>query len=142
MTDASQEAHNFNWLIDNFVERVPGVAHTIVVSSDGLLLAISEGFPKDRADQLAAMTSGLASLTQGAARIFEAGGVTQTVIEMHRGFLFVMSISDGSSLAVLASADSDMGLIGYEMAMLVERTGRVLTPALHQALRGAPPRTT
>lgn len=137
MSDLSQDAHNLNWLIDNFVEQVPGVAHTIVVSVDGLLLAISEGFPKDRADQLAAVTSGLSSLTQGAARIFEAGDVTQTVIEMEMGFLFVMSISDGSCLAVLASNDSDMGLVGYEMALLVERAGRVLTPALRQALQGA-----
>lgn len=135
--ELSQEAQNLNWLIDNFVERVPGVAHTIVVSSDGLLLAISEGFPKDRADQLAAVMSGLSSLTQGAARIFEAGAVTQTVIEMEMGFLFVMSISDGSSLAVLASNDCDMGLVGYEMTLLVERTGRVLTPELRQALQGA-----
>lgn len=140
MSDLSQEAQNLNWLIDNFVEQVPGVAHTIVVSADGLLLAISEGFPKDRADQLAAVTSGLASLTQGAARIFEAGAVTQTVIEMEMGFLFVMSISDGSCLAVLASTECDMGLVGYEMALLVERTGRVLTPALRQALQGAPQR--
>lgn len=138
MGELSQEAQNLNWLIDNFVERVPGVAHTIVVSSDGLLLAISEGFPKDRADQLAAVTSGLSSLTQGAARIFEAGAVTQTVIEMEMGFLFVMSISDGSCLAVLASVECDMGLVGYEMTLLVERTGRVLTPALRQELQGAP----
>lgn len=137
MSELGQEAQNLNWLIDNFVERVPGVAHTIVVSSDGLLLAISEGFPKDRADQLAAVTSGLSSLTQGAARIFEAGAVTQTVIEMEMGFLFVMSISDGSCLAVLASTECDMGLVGYEMTLLVERVGRVLTPALRQALQGA-----
>jgi hypothetical protein len=39
-----------------------------------------------------------------------------------------MAISDGSSLAVLASADCDMGLVAYEMALLVERVGRALTP--------------
>ena len=39
-----------------------------------------------------------------------------------------MAISDGSSLAVLAAADCDMGLVAYEMALLVERVGRALTP--------------
>lgn len=136
----TQAARNLNWLITNFVDRVPGVAHTVVVSSDGLLLAVSDGFPRDRADQLAAVASGLSSLTQGAARIFEGGTVTQTVVEMVRGFLFVMAISDGSALAVLASSDCDMGLIGYEMALLVERAGDVLTPALRAELQSSLPR--
>jgi predicted regulator of Ras-like GTPase activity (Roadblock/LC7/MglB family) len=101
---------------------------------------MSDGFPRDRADQLAAVASGLSSLTQGAARIFEGGAVTQTVVEMVRGFLFVMAISDGSVLAVLASSDCDMGLIGYEMALLVERAGDVLTPQLRAELQNALPR--
>ncbi len=141
MTKLSQAAQNLNWLITNFVERVPGVSHTVVVSSDGLLLAVSEGFPRDRADQLAAVASGLASLTTGAARVFEGGNVTQTVVEMERGFLFVMSISDGSILAVLASTECDIGLVGYEMALLVERCGDVLTPALRHELHAALPRS-
>jgi predicted regulator of Ras-like GTPase activity (Roadblock/LC7/MglB family) len=140
VSELSQAAQNLNWLITNFVERVPGIAHTIVVSSDGLLLAVSEGFPRDRADQLAAVASGLSSLTQGASRVFEGGTVTQTVVEMERGFLFIMSISDGSCLAVLASTACDIGLVGYEMALLVERAGEVLTPALRSELQGALPR--
>ena len=35
--------------------------------------------------------------------MFEAGAVTQTVVDMQQGLLIVMSISDGSSLAVLAA---------------------------------------
>jgi predicted regulator of Ras-like GTPase activity (Roadblock/LC7/MglB family) len=140
VSELSQAAQNLNWLITSFVDKVPGVAHTVVVSSDGLLLAVSNGFPRDRADQLAAVASGLSSLTQGAARIFEGGTVTQTVVEMVRGFLFVMAISDGSVLAVLASSDCDMGLIGYEMALLVERAGDVLTPALRAELQSTLPR--
>jgi predicted regulator of Ras-like GTPase activity (Roadblock/LC7/MglB family) len=125
---------DLNWLITDFAGRVPSVAHAIVVSSDGLPLAFSDGFPKDRADQLAAVTSGLTSLTQGAARVFEAGSVTQTIVEMHRGVLLVMAISDGSSLAALASGECDMGLVAYEMALLVERVGRALTPEPRTAL--------
>jgi predicted regulator of Ras-like GTPase activity (Roadblock/LC7/MglB family) len=47
---------------------------------------------------------------------------------MQRGLLVIMAISDGSSLAVLAAADCDMGLVAYEMALLVERVGSALTP--------------
>ncbi len=82
------------------------------------------------------MTSGLTSLTQGAARVFEGGPVTQTIVEMRRGVLLVMAISDGSSLAVLASDDCDMGLVAYEMALLVERVGRALTPEPPRPGRG------
>ncbi len=127
-------AQDLNWLITNFVERVPSVAHAIVVSSDGLPMAFSQGFPPDRVDQLAAVTSGLTSLTQGASRVFEGGPVTQTVVEMQRGLLIVMAISDGSSLAVLAAADCDMGLVAYEMALLVEQVGSALTPEVRGGL--------
>ena len=52
----------------------------------------------------------------------------QTVVEMDNGFLFLMSISDGSSFAVLASRSCDVGQVGYEMALLVDRVGDALTP--------------
>jgi predicted regulator of Ras-like GTPase activity (Roadblock/LC7/MglB family) len=121
---------DLGWLTTNFVDRVPEVAHAVVVSSDGLPMAYSKGFPHDRADQLSAIASGLTSLTQGAASIFDAGGVNQTVVEMDRGLLLVMAIRNGSVFAVLASPGCDLGLVAYEMTLLVERVGRVLTPAL------------
>jgi uncharacterized protein len=135
MSPPIRPVQDLNWLLTNFVERVPAVAHAIVVSADGLPLAFSEGFPADRVDQLAAITSGLTSLTQGAARVFEGGPVTQTVVEMEQGLLLVMTISDGSSLAVLASTECDLGLIAYEMALLVEQAGQSLTPAMRAGFR-------
>jgi predicted regulator of Ras-like GTPase activity (Roadblock/LC7/MglB family) len=140
VTTAAEEIDNFSWLVDDFVSRVAGVAHAIVVSADGLLLASSSRLPIDRAEQLAAVASGLVSLNLGAARCFEAGDVKQTVVEMERGYLFLMSISDGSCLAVLAAPNCDIGLIGYAMTRLVERVGVQLTPEirsqLHVAMRG------
>jgi hypothetical protein len=126
-------AQNLNWLVTDFTGRVPDVAHAVIVSSDGLVVAVSAGFPEDRADRLAAVTSGLSSLVQGAARMFEAGAVIQTVVEMDNGVLVVVTISHGASLAVLAGPDAKMGLIAYEMALLVERAGRMITPAARDA---------
>jgi predicted regulator of Ras-like GTPase activity (Roadblock/LC7/MglB family) len=130
-----QPIKDLSWLLTNLIERVPTVAHAIVVSTDGLSLASSQGFPPDRADQLAAITAGLTSLTQGASRMFEGGTVTQTVVAMQRGLLIVMSIGDGSSLAVLAAAGCDLGLVAYEMTMLADRAGRALTPEMRGALQ-------
>jgi predicted regulator of Ras-like GTPase activity (Roadblock/LC7/MglB family) len=140
MRHLSKEAQNLNWLVSNFAKSVPGAAHAIVLSADGLLMAVSERLDRARADQLAAVASGLASLTQGAAKIFGGGQVTQTIVEMEKGLLFVMSVSDGSCLAVLASPSCDIGLVGYEMALLVARTGEVLTPELRAELQAALPR--
>src|SRR4029453_14724884 len=56
---------------------------------------------------------------------------------MEKGFLFVMSVSDGSCLAVLASPSCDIGLVGYEMALLVARTGGCRAPPPGGAARGA-----
>ena len=68
---------------------------------------------------------------------FDAGGVVQTVVEMDRGIVLLMSISDGSCLAVLASPSCDIGLIGYEMTLLVDRVGQLLTPELRSELQGS-----
>jgi len=120
---------DMGWLLSNFADSVAGIAHVVAVSADGLLLASSRDLPADRADQLAAITSGVVSLTDGASRMFNAGAVQQTIIEMDSGYLFLMTISDGSSMAVLAARSCDVGQVGYEMALLVDRVGDALTPA-------------
>jgi uncharacterized protein len=136
-TQPTSDPARFGWMLTNFVDRVPGVTHAVVVSSDGLLLTASDGLPRDRADQLAAVTSGMTSLTRGAAKVFGAGEVLQTVVEMQLGCMLLMSITDGSCLAVLAAPGCEMGLVAYEMTLLVERAGDLLTPELRAQLRTA-----
>ena len=128
---------DLNWLVSDFTMRVPDVAHAAVVSADGVPLSLSDEIPGYFAEQLAAITSGLASLMQGAARIFEAGLAAQALVEMEGGLMIVKAISDGSSLCVLASPDCDTELVSYEMSLLVEAAGEVLSPALRTATRGA-----
>jgi hypothetical protein len=136
MTSQAQPSQ-FGWLVNDFAARVPGVAHAVVVSADGLLLTASSRLPLDRADQLAAVASGCVSLTQGAARCFEAGSVKETIVEMERGIMLLMVISDGSCLAVLAAPVCDIGQVAYEMTLLVDRVGQILTPELRAQLQGA-----
>src|ERR687896_1412664 len=137
MPELSADARNLNWLVANFAKATPGVAHAMVVSADGLPVAVSEHLDRPKADQLAAIASGLASLTQGGARCMDGGLVRQTVVEMSRGLLLVMAISDGSCLAVLAGSSCDVGVVVYEMTMLVSRAGDVLTPRLRVELQAA-----
>ena len=122
--------HNLNWLLSDFSVRVADVAHAAVVSADGVPLALSDDIPRAFVEQLAAIISGLASLMLGAARIFEAGVPTQALVGMEGGLMLVKSVSDGSTLAVLAAPECDTDLISYEMSRLVEAVGEVLSPPL------------
>lgn len=132
-TDRSEQRRDpdssLDWLVSNFTREVPGVSHAVLVSVDGLTVAASEHLPADRADQLAAVASGLASLATGASQLFEGGRVLQSVVEMEHGYLLLMRVGDGSHLATLASTTCDIGQVGYEMAVLVERVGAVVQSA-------------
>lgn len=130
----SATAPSLGWLVSAFTQDIAGVAHAALVSADGLLVAADENLPEDRADQLSAIASGLSSLAAGTAELFTAGRVVQSVIEMEQGFLLLMSVGDGSNLVVLANIGCDIGLIGYEMTLLVDRVGKMVeTPTRHAA---------
>jgi uncharacterized protein len=129
---------NLDWIVSRFVDEVPSAAHAVLVSADGLLMAASSSIPGDRAEQVAAVSSGLASLAVGAARLFDGGPVLQTVVEMQRGFLLLMSVGDGSNLAVLTKEAADIGQVGYEMALLVDRVGRMVTAEARVPSAGLP----
>jgi predicted regulator of Ras-like GTPase activity (Roadblock/LC7/MglB family) len=93
---------------------------------------VSKDLTREDSEHLAAVASGFHSLAKGVGRHFDAGGVRQTVVELDDAFLFVTAAGDGSCLAVLSDADSDVGQVAYEMTLLVKRVGVHL---------GAAPRT-
>jgi predicted regulator of Ras-like GTPase activity (Roadblock/LC7/MglB family) len=124
-----------SWLLDDLVERVVGARNAVVLSSDGLLLAKSEELATDDSEHLAAMASAFQSLARETGRYFDGGQVRQTIVEMDRAFLFVTAAGKGACLAVLGEEDSDVGMIAYEMNILIVRVGNYLT----SAPRGARP---
>ena len=139
MQTLSSDARNLNWLVASFVERVPSVTEAVVVSSDGLLIAMSDGFDRAGGDRLAAVAAGLISIARGAGQPMHSGAVSQIIIEMEHALLLVMCISDGSALAVTATRPCDIGLVAYEMALLVEKAGPALTPRLVAELKASLP---
>jgi hypothetical protein len=128
-------ADSLNWLTVRFVEQIPSVREAIVVSSDGLPLAVSEGVARESAERLSAVASGLIGLAYGSAGRFGAGAVNNVIIEMDHGWLFVTGIRDGSLLCVMTVKEADIGLIGYEMALFADRAGDVLTPEVREELK-------
>lgn len=128
--DTHTDVNNFNWLLASFVRSTDGVRDAVAVSSDGLLIAASEGLDRTAADHLSAIVSSLSSLARTASRRYDFDGLKLIMIEMRRGFLLVSAISGGSCLGAIADSDCDLGLIGYEIALLAERVGDLLTPGL------------
>lgn len=126
MQQQNSSRSDLAWLLDDLVGRVKQTQHAVVLSVDGLLMASSAGLSRDDAEQLAAIASGIQSLAKGAGRRFGGGPVRQTVIEMQSSFLFVTAAGHGACLAVLAAEDADVGLVAYEMAMIVQRAGKFL----------------
>lgn len=137
--DTGQPASDLNWVLASFAQRTVGVTEAVAVSSDGFLLAASAGMDGPGVEQFGAIISGLTSLSRGAANLYDYGEVNQVIIEMTDGYLFVMAVDDGSAVGVLAEADCDVGSVGYEMALLIERVGEMLTPALIDELKHALP---
>jgi predicted regulator of Ras-like GTPase activity (Roadblock/LC7/MglB family) len=115
-----------NWLLDNLVDQVEHVQRALVLSRDGLVVAASRGLTPEDSEHLSALAAGMQSLARGTGKQFHAGEVRQTIIEMEFAFLFVIAAGKGTCLAVLTSADPNVGLIAYEMAMLVRRMGKYL----------------
>jgi uncharacterized protein len=129
------DPQTFNWLLANFVRSTDGVRDAVAVSSDGLLIAMSEGLDRAAADRLAVIVSGLTSLSRSASRSYAFDGLKLIMIEMQRGFLLVSAIANGSCVGVIADDSCDVGLVGYEIAVLADRAGELLTPTLIAELR-------
>ena len=131
----SERARSFNWLLNGFVEKTAGVREAVTVSADGLLMAMSSSLTRAPAEQLAAIISGMVSLGNGTSGVFGFEGLEQVIVVMRRGYLFVSAISDGSCLGVVADKGCDIGLVGYQTTLLVDRAGTVLTPDLVTELK-------
>ena len=132
-------ANRLDWLLVDFARETPGVTTALVVSVDGLPLAASSGVSDAFADQLAAAASGLVSLARATTNLLASGSLTQTILEMSGGYLFVTSVSRGATVAVHATRNCDLGLVGYEMTMLAERVGKALDPGVRTGF-GSPGR--
>jgi predicted regulator of Ras-like GTPase activity (Roadblock/LC7/MglB family) len=114
---------DLGWLLDDLVTRVAQIDKALILSRDGLAIGASQGFTREDAEHLSAVAAGFQSLARGAGQHFGGGRIRQTIVEMDNIFLFVTSAGEGSCLAVISPATADVGLIAYEMAILVKRVG-------------------
>jgi predicted regulator of Ras-like GTPase activity (Roadblock/LC7/MglB family) len=126
-----------HWLLDRFEDETPGVRAVQTVSADGMHLTCSSGMDRTAADTFAAITSGLASLCESASEIFEMSPFVRQIIETATGWILLSRISPRASLAVITGPNADLGLIGYEMTVLIEQAGELLSPDLIDSMRNS-----
>lgn len=127
MAQRSSTTVDITWLVNDLVDRVAHVHQAVVLSHDGLLIAKSTGLSREDAEHLSAVAAGMHGLARGAGRRFGRGAVRQTIIEMESGFIFVTAGGNGACIAVLATEEADVGLVAYEMEMIVARVGQYLS---------------
>jgi predicted regulator of Ras-like GTPase activity (Roadblock/LC7/MglB family) len=128
---------DINWMLDDLVNRIPQIQKAIVLSRDGLATGSSDELAQDEAERLAAMAAGFHSLARGASGYLVAGAVRQIIVEMADAYLFITAAGDNDCLAVITEASADMGLVGYEMAMLIKRLGTHLSAPRRVPLGGS-----
>ncbi|MFI5912515.1 roadblock/LC7 domain-containing protein [Dactylosporangium sp. NPDC051541] len=136
-TGLSADAKTFNWLLDSFTTNTAGVREAIAVSSDGLLMAMSSVQDRANADRLAAIVSGVTSLSAGAAGWYSLGALNRVIVDMADGYLLITAISRGSVLGVIADRSANLGTVAYEMTLFASRAGAALSPALIAELKNS-----
>jgi predicted regulator of Ras-like GTPase activity (Roadblock/LC7/MglB family) len=117
--------HDLDGLLEDLVRRTPGTRHALMLSRDGLKLCHTSGLTIDQADQLAAIASGMQSLSRGASIQFGdgSGGVRQSMTEFHGGLLCIVDAGGGAHLALIADDGADSGVIGFNMSLLIRQLG-------------------
>ncbi len=119
------------WLLEQLLDRTPQTRHALLLSSDGLKMCHTPELTVDKADQLAAIAAGIQSLSHGASVEFgdAKGGVRQSMTEFHGGILFIVQAGLGAHIAVVATEEADAGLVGHNMAELVEQLAHHMVAA-------------
>jgi predicted regulator of Ras-like GTPase activity (Roadblock/LC7/MglB family) len=124
-TTGTSAREQLGGLLAGLIKKAPGTTRALLAAGDGLKVAWTEQ-SIDKADNLAAIISGLNSLGQQAFTD-TAGGIRQMLVEHDEGFLFVMSAGAdftharavNTVLAVVATPDADPGQVGYQMEAFV-----------------------
>jgi predicted regulator of Ras-like GTPase activity (Roadblock/LC7/MglB family) len=125
-------------LLSDMVMRVPHADKGVVVSSDGMLLAMSPGLDRASGDRLAAVASSLMGIATGASGPLRGGPVDEVVVQMRNSLCLITRVSEEASVAVVASPRCDLAELAYEMELFANQSaplvGRALQPELQAQL--------
>ncbi|MEW1600993.1 roadblock/LC7 domain-containing protein [Streptomyces sp. NPDC093808] len=123
-----QQRANFDWMLKELADGVPGVEMIVVLSADGLRIARYGGEP-DAADRVAAACAGVQSLASAVAQElpYGDGEMKMVLIEIDEGYFYLMAAGANAYLAVLSDMTCEPGRMSGMMRDLVVRIGAHLT---------------
>lgn len=128
----NQPVPDLSWILNELVS-LPEARHAVLLSADGLRTAASDGVDLDMADQVAALASGMQSLSRNGARFVNGDDPTpwqQTLVSFQAGYLVISSAGDGSSYLVVSAGKAvDMEVLSDQIAKTVQRLGSELAVA-------------
>jgi len=110
-------------LLDQLHGWLPGTEGVVLLSADGVELAMSAGTRTDRAGQLSAVAAGLYAIAQAADRNNGGGRVDQCVVEMDYRMLVIVPVTGEMLLAVVFDAVSDLSGTRERIATFATRLG-------------------
>ncbi|PWI05151.1 hypothetical protein DIZ27_40930 [Streptomyces sp. NWU339] len=130
------DTHDMTWIL-NRLAGSKGVAHAVLFTSDGLVLAHSDGLHRDVADRTAASSSSLFSLGRGVGEFAPTPDETtprKIIIDLPRACVLVFAAGHNSVLAVSVAAemtDTEVAVASAETIKAIKG----LAPALSARAR-------
>ncbi|MGL5809322.1 MAG: roadblock/LC7 domain-containing protein [Nocardioides sp.] len=116
------------------------ISHALVISADGLVVTAVGIDERAYADRLAGVVATARSVADGGSQALGRGGFHRVLVDMSNGYLIVSAVAGDYDLCAVVDSDCDLGAVGYEMAITVERLGKVLNPDISAELKAGLPR--
>ncbi|MEV6581424.1 roadblock/LC7 domain-containing protein [Streptomyces sp. NPDC051582] len=102
------DTHDMSWVLNRLAEE-KGVLHAVLFSSDGMVLAHSDGVRRDVADRAGASSSSIFSLGRSIAELAEANEDEDTprkvIIDLPNRCILVFGAGHNTALAVSVTAE-------------------------------------
>ncbi|MFI1884841.1 roadblock/LC7 domain-containing protein [Streptomyces jumonjinensis] len=123
-----------DWLLQEFVDRVPGARSALVATTDGLHKG-QYNLEGPGVDRLSAIVSGLNSLARAAGEFATDCPDAFRHITIETGDIVLLAVavqglstpSGNGVLVVIADTAADLGLVGYEMGQLTRKVPEALS---------------
>lgn len=116
---------SLNKVLKTLQSSSPGVEASALISSDGLMIASALAKDMDET-RIAAMTATLLNLGTRAATELRRGEVSEVIVRGDHGYAVMLSAGRGALLLVLATEDTPLGLIFFDMREAVKGIKTVL----------------
>lgn len=131
------DSDQFGWLLSRFTRATAGVVQTVAVSADGRLVAAADGMTHSDARRLAGFTTAMLNLAEAGGEACAAGAVEKVIVDLNQGYLFINAINPHCLLGIVAGGGTDLAELAYDITVLINQVGSVVTPELIDSLAAA-----